>query len=147
MDEKCFQTSSKIEQINGDRFQKDIFTDESDGNAEYQEKPSNRKSLKKSTRRSIKFQEEPMTPKNKKYDILADQQSRISFLKNELFQSSKALQENIQISYMLLNEVKRLDNLKIDLIYDKERLSTKNQDLADENLRLRQKLQKLSSRV
>ena len=52
---------------------------------------------------------------------IKQRKSKVKLLKKELFHSSKALQENIHLSYILLNEVNRLDNTTIDLLHDKNR--------------------------
>lgn len=89
----------------------------------------------------IRFLEHPGSPESHLAPEIA---KNIKFLKKELHSSSQALQENIHISHLLLKEVKRLDNLKIDLLHDKERLETKNTDLMDENHYLREKIKLLN---
>lgn len=50
------------------------------------------------------------------------QSSNVLKLKHELAQSSKALQKSVTISYDLLNEIRRLENIVCDLVHDKRRL-------------------------
>lgn len=57
--------------------------------------------------------------------------------------SSKALQESIHISCVLLHEVHRLDNVTADLVHDKDRLTNKNYQLQAENEYLKEVIAKL----
>ena len=70
----------------------------------------------------------------------AANKSKVKILQEELKNSAIALQQSVQISYTLLNEVHRLDNATTDLQYDKERLTERNYYLFSENEYLKAKL-------
>ena len=67
-------------------------------------------------------------------------------LQEELKNSANALQQSVHISYVLLDEVHRLDNITADLQFDKERLTDRNSYLTNENEFLKAKLKEFELR-
>ena len=77
----------------------------------------------------------------------AANKSKVKILQEELKNSAIALQQSVQISYTLLNEVHRLDNVTTDLQYDKERLTERNYYLFSENEYLKAKLKEYEEQI